>query len=115
MTRRLIVDEDAAEEADAQVRYYTERAGLHVALRFISEIEAVYVALAEGRVVGANYPRVRFRLPLKRVFLERFPFAVVFYMEAREGAGEGEGETEVHVVAVEALRRQPGYWRARLR
>jgi hypothetical protein len=33
--------------------------------------------------------------------------------DAAEGAGEGEAE--VHVVAVEALRRQPGYWRARLR
>lgn len=105
MTRRLVVDEEASEEADAQVRYYAERAGEHVALRFVAEVEAVYVALADGRIVGANYPRVRFRLPLKRVFLDRFPFAVVFYVE----------EDEVHVVAVEALRRSPGYWRARLR
>jgi len=87
------------------VRYYTERAGDHVALRFIAEIEAVYTGLIEGRLVGVNYPRVRFRIPLKRVFLDRFPFAVVFYVE----------EAEVHVVAVEALRKQPGYWRARLR
>jgi hypothetical protein len=38
-------------------------------------------------------------------FLDRFPFAVVFFIE---------GET-VHVVAVEALRKRPGYWRSRLR
>lgn len=55
--------------------------------------------------MGVSYPHVRFRLPLKRVFLDRFPFAVVFYVE----------EDNVHVVAVEALRRRPGYWRARLR
>lgn len=105
MTRRLVVDEDAAEEAEAQVRYYLDRAGAHVALRFIDEVEAVYVGLVEGRLVGASYPHVRFRLPLKRVFLDRFPLAVVFYIE----------EDEVHVVAVEALRKRPGYWRARLR
>lgn len=105
MTRRLIVDEEASEEAEEQTRYYAERAGEHVALRFAVEIEAIYVALAEGRRVGVSYPHVRFRLPLKRVFLDRFPFAVVFYVE----------EDNVHVVAVEALRRRPGYWRARLR
>ena len=102
---RLVVDEDASEEAEAQVRYYTERAGAHVALRFVAEIEAVYTGLSEGRFVGVNYPLVRFRIPLKRVFLDRFPFAVVFYVE----------EDFVHVVAVEALRKRPGYWRARLR
>jgi len=49
---------------------------------------------------------VRFlRLPIKRVFLDRFPFAVVFYVE----------DQTVHVVALEALRKRPGYWRARLR
>ncbi|HWU86287.1 MAG TPA: type II toxin-antitoxin system RelE/ParE family toxin [Kofleriaceae bacterium] len=105
MTRRVVIDDEASEEADEQVRYYAERAGTHVALRFIAEIEAVYRALAEGSVVGVSYPRVQFRLPLKRVFLDRFPFAVVFYVE----------EDDVHVVAVEALRKRPGYWRARLR
>jgi plasmid stabilization system protein ParE len=105
MTRLLVVDEEASEEAEAQVRYYAERAGVEVALRFAAEIEAVYRGLAESKLIGASYPRVRFRLPLKRVFLDRFPFAVVFYVE----------EDEVHVVAVEALRKRPGYWRGRLR
>ena len=31
MTRRLDVDEEAANEVDAQVQYYADRAGLHVA------------------------------------------------------------------------------------
>jgi len=52
-----------------------------------------------------NHPRVRFRLPIKRVFLDRFPFAVVFYVD----------DETVHVVALEALRRRPSDWRARLR
>lgn len=87
------------------MRYYAERAGVEVALRFVAEIEAVYRRLAESKLIGASYPRVRFRLPLKRVFLDRFPSAVVFYVE----------EDEVHIVAVEALRKRPGYWRGRLR
>jgi len=105
MIRELVVDEEAIEEAEAQTRYYLERAGTLVALRFAAEIEAIYRGLAEGRLVGVNHSRLRFRLPIKRVFLDRFPFAVVFYAEAQT----------VHVVALEALRKRPGYWRARLR
>ena len=105
MIRDLVVDEEAIEEAEAETRYYAERAGTLVALRFAAEIEAIYRGLADGRLVGVNHPRVRFRLPIKRVFLDRFPFAVVFYVE----------DETVHVVALEALRRRPSYWRARLR
>ena len=41
-----------------------------------------------------NHPRVTFRLPIKRVFLDRFPFAVVFYVE----------NDTVYVVALEETR-----------
>jgi plasmid stabilization system protein ParE len=105
MIRDLVVDEDAIEEAEAETRYYAERAGMLVALRFAAEIEAIYRGLADGRLVGVNHPRVRFRLPIKRVFLDRFPFAVVFYVD----------DETVHVIALEALRRRPSDWRARLR
>ena len=105
MNRRLDVDEEAAGEVDAQVQYYADRAGTHVALRFVSEIEAVYQGLVERQLVGVNHSRVEFRVPLKRVFLDRFPFAIVFYIE----------DETVHVVSLEALRSQPGYWRGRLR
>jgi plasmid stabilization system protein ParE len=105
MTRTLTVDEAAQEEAEAQAAYYLERAGSAIALAFVAELEAIYRGLAEARLVGVNHPRVKFRLPLKRAFMARFPFAVVFFIEA----------DVVRVVAVEALRRRPGYWRSRLR
>jgi plasmid stabilization system protein ParE len=105
MNRVVVVDEEAADEAEAQARYYAERAGEAVALRFVAELEAIYRGLAERRFVGVNHQRVRFRLPVKRVFLDRYPYAVVFYIE----------RDVVCVVAVEALSKQPGYWRARLR
>ena len=105
MTTTLVVDEHAAEEAEAQIRYYVEHAGPHIALRFAAEIEAIYQGLEEDRITGLNHPQAQFRLPIKRVLLDRFPFAVVFYVER---------ET-IYVVAIEALRRKPGYWVSRLR
>ena len=104
MSRTVVVDEAAVEEAEAQACYYRERAGEDVALRFAAEVDAIYTGLANQRFVGVNHPRVTFRVPLKRVFLDRFPFAVVYYVD---------GEM-VYVVALEALRKRPGYWRGRL-
>jgi plasmid stabilization system protein ParE len=105
MTRTPIVDDAAQEEAEAQAAYYVERAGTAMALAFVAELEAIYRGLAVGKFVGVNHPRIKFRMPVKRVFMDRFPFAVVFFVDG----------DNIHVVAVEALRRRPGYWRARLR
>lgn len=105
MTFSLAVAEAAAAELEEQGRYYVERAGARVALQFAVEVEAIFRGLVEGRVVGSPHPHVRFRVPVRRVFMHRFPFAVVFYVD----------DKLVQVVALEALRRRPGYWRARLR
>ena len=104
MIRTLVVDEEAAEEAEAQARYYTERGGESLSLRFVVELEAVYGGLSNGRLVGVNHPSVKFRQPVKRVFLDPFPFAVVFFIE----------NNVVTVVALEAFRKRPRYWRKRL-
>lgn len=104
MIRNLVVFEEAAQEAEVQAAYYRERAGAHVASHFATAVETAYRRLLEGRAVGTPHPFVRYRRPIKRLILERYPFAVVFYQE----------DAEVFVVAIEALRRRPGYWRARL-
>ena len=41
-------------------------------MRFAAEVEAILAGLTESRFVGVNHPRVTFRLPIKRVFLDRF-------------------------------------------
>ncbi len=101
MIRTLVIDEAAQEEADAQAAYYAEHAGGGVALRFVAKLEAIYRGLMEARFVGVNHPRVRFRVPVKRVFMDRFPFAVVFFVEdkrsmllrsRRSSAVRGTGE-----------------------
>jgi plasmid stabilization system protein ParE len=74
----LVVFEEAAEEVEAQLVYYREHAGENVALRLINAIEAAYDGLLEGRIVGVNHRRMKYRRPLKRVLLARFPFAVVY-------------------------------------
>ncbi len=57
-----MVDEEAADEADAQARFYAQRAGQPLSRRFVAEVEAVYRGLALGRFVGVNHPSVQFRL-----------------------------------------------------
>lgn len=42
MTRTLLVDEGALEETEAETRYYRERGGEALALRFAAEVEAIY-------------------------------------------------------------------------
>ena len=101
MIRALVVDEDATLEAEAQVRYYFEQAGPVLAQRFAAEVEAVFRGLLAGSLVGVNHPLVPFRVPLKRVLLDRFPFSVVFYLD----------NDVIHVVALEAHKRRPGYWK----
>jgi plasmid stabilization system protein ParE len=105
MNRTLVVFEEASQEVEEQAAYYREHAGVHVASRFATAVERAYRKLAEGRAIGVNHPFVRYRRPIKRLLLDQFPFAVVFYQD----------DAEVFVVAVEALRRRPGYWRERLR
>jgi plasmid stabilization system protein ParE len=53
MSRALVVDQEASEEAEAQARYYAERAGERVALRFVAELEAIYRGLSQGRFAGS--------------------------------------------------------------
>lgn len=105
MNRTLIIDDEAVEEGETQAQYYAEHAGEAISTQFVAELQAVIEGLVEGRLVGVNYSRASVTVPIKRVFLHSFPFSVVFSVES----------DVVTVVAVEALRRRPGYWRSRLR
>jgi hypothetical protein len=90
MTRKLEVDQEAAEESEAQTAYYLERAGSQVALRFVAEIEAIYRGLVDRRVVGVGYPQVQFRLAVKRVFLDKFPLCGRVLSRRRPGQRRGD-------------------------
>lgn len=48
MTRTVLIDDNAIEEAEAETRYYRERGGQPVALRFAAEVEEISPAASQG-------------------------------------------------------------------
>lgn len=102
--RHLIVEPEAEAELAEGMSWYEERQpGLGAAL--LGEVDEVLKGLERGVLVGVPVPHVRTTLPVRRVLLDRFPYAVVFL--------EHGGRT--HVLAVAHFKRRPGYWASRLR
>jgi plasmid stabilization system protein ParE len=101
--RALIVEPEAEDEIAAALDWYEEQqSGLGAAL--MVEIDTVMDALRESTVRGLGVPGVRHDLAVRRVLLERFPYAVIFI----------EQLDAVHVLALAHHKRRPGYWRERL-
>ena len=98
MTRELEYLEEALQEAEAAARWYAERS-VTAAAAFGSEIDA-----AESAIVRLPEAWPPFDHGTRRYLLQRFPFSVVYRVEARR----------VLIVAVAHARRRPGYWKSRL-
>jgi plasmid stabilization system protein ParE len=95
---RVSLVSPAEEELGEAVRFYEERrAGL--GLEFLDAYEATIARVRERpeawRVFSPGF---------RRCLFERFPFALIYRVT----------ESEIIVLAVMHLRREPGYWRARL-
>lgn len=102
--RRLIIEPEAEAELGEGMAWYEEQQpGLGAAL--LAEADEVLLGLERGELVSVPVPYVRTTLPVRRVFLARFPYAVVFL--------EHDGQT--HVLAFAHFKRRPGYWASRLR
>ncbi|MBI4701670.1 MAG: type II toxin-antitoxin system RelE/ParE family toxin [Deltaproteobacteria bacterium] len=100
----LSVEPEAEEELAEAVDWYEAREpGLGAAL--FAEVDAAVFGLRRRELPGVTVPHVRAELPVRRVLLARFPYAVVFL----------DASDELHVLAVAHHRRRPGYWRDRLR
>lgn len=67
--------------------------------RFVTAVEAAVARLS----ASPQTPR-KFEGEARKVRLERFPYAVIYQVEARH----------IHIIAVMHLHREPGYWRKRL-
>lgn len=98
MTRELEYLEDALQEAETAARWYAERS-VTAAAGFSDEIDA-----AESAIVRLPEAWPPFDHGTRRYLLHRFPFSVVYRVEARR----------ILIVAVAHARRRPGYWKARL-
>jgi plasmid stabilization system protein ParE len=95
---RVSLVSPAEEELGEAVRFYEERrAGL--GLEFLDAYEATIARVRERpeawRVFSPGF---------RRCLFERFPFALIYRVT----------ESEIIVLAVMHLRREPGYWRARM-
>jgi toxin ParE1/3/4 len=98
VARELEYLEEALEEAEAAARWYAERSAT-AAAAFTEEIDT-----AEAAIVGLPEAWPLFDHGTRRYLLRRFPFSVVYRIEARR----------ILIVAVAHARRRPGYWRSRL-
>ena len=102
--RQVRIHAAAAEEAaEAAAWYERERPGL--GMDFLRAVDAALDLLEAEVVPVVTVPGVAGKRGIKRLFLRRFPFAVV----VRESAAE------VVVIAFAHTARRPAYWRDRLR
>jgi toxin ParE1/3/4 len=101
--RALIVEPQAEQELGDAIRWYEDReAGLGAAL--ISELDATTGKLRRGELPPLVLPELGPNSQVRRVLLDRFPYAVVFV----------EHDDGIHVIAFAHHKRQPSYWRDRL-
>ena len=98
MARELEYLDEALEEAVAAARWDAERSAT-AAAAFSDEIDE-----AECAIVRLPDAWPRFDHRTRRYLLRRFPFSVVYRVEA----------ARVVIVAVAHGRRRPGYWKSRL-
>jgi len=92
----------AYEEMLEAARWYEKEAALGEP--YLAAVERAVRQLQE-RPVGLLVPGLDPKLRVRRVFVQTFPYAVVFV-----DAGD-----EFIIVAVMHLRRRPGYWKKRVR
>jgi hypothetical protein len=96
----VIFEDEARDELlAAAVWYDDEREGLGSEL--LDAVDAALVRIAEA---PSAFSRDPFDARARRALLSRFPYAVVFVVEA----------TDVRVVAFAHLKRLPGYWARRV-
>jgi len=98
VARELEYLDEALAEAIAAARWYAERSAT-AAAAFSSEIDE-----AESAIVRLPDAWPRFDHDTRRYLLRRFPFSVVYRVEA----------ARIVIVAVAHGRRRPGYWKSRV-
>jgi plasmid stabilization system protein ParE len=97
VARELEYLDEALQEAEAVARWYAERSAT-AATAFAAEIDE-----AESDILRLPEAWPAFHHGTRRYLLRRFPFSVVYRVEARR----------ILIVAVAHARRRPGYWQSR--
>lgn len=102
MTKPVIVDDDALRDLKRAARWY-DRQRLGLGDELVDVVERIFTTLPSGTL--HTLPGVTGDRRVRRVLVERFPYAVVFV----------ETDAALHVVAIAHFKRRPRYWRGRLR
>ncbi len=102
MRKLRIHDAATLEAAEAAAWYEWERTGLGV--EFERAIECALDALEQDVVPLTSMPGAAGQCGAKRLFLRRFPYAVIVR----------ESPAEILVVAFAHFAKRPGYWLGRL-
>ena len=103
MTKRWRIHEETLAEVDATVGWY-EKQRTALGIEFLAELRRTLAQLRAAPGVSTPDRAAPADAHVRRRRVRRFPYAIVF----------AETATEYVVVAVMHLRRQPGYWLARL-
>jgi len=97
--RDLVIEPEADDELAAALDWYeAQERGLGAAL--LADVDAIVSGLCAGELRGVGVPEVREDFAVRRVILDRFPYAVVFLDHAEV----------LHVLAFAHHKRRPGYW-----
>lgn len=88
-----------AEEEMTEASQFYEAASAGLGTDFLDDVQRVITAVCESPLLG-----VEVRGKLRRVLLHRFPFSIMYSVEA----------DAIVIVAVAHQRRRPNYWRSRI-
>ena len=102
--RRVVLESGAEAEIDRAIAWYEQQRAT-LALELAGEVRQVFEQLVRVPNKSLVVPGIDKELPVRRVLLRTFPYAVVI-VETRDA---------VHVVAFTHLKKKPNYWRKRLR
>lgn len=103
MTKPIRFAREARRELlEAGAWYQRHRRGLRDV--FLAAVEEALERVGRIGPHIARVPGVAPALPVRRVLVHRFPYAIVFI----------ELPTRIRVLAIAHQRRRPGYWRGRL-
>lgn len=94
---------EAAAEYQVAVNFYLDRASPLIAASFVAEVESSISKVLSNPDMWpvAEAPTIR------RYLIHRFPYALYYRWESHY--------SRVVIYAVMHLRREPGYWKARVR
>ncbi len=101
MTKPVLEFDDAAEAEFYDIVEYYKQFDRSLSNDFVQEFERTIQRLV--KFPGAGHPYLH---QTKRVFLNRFPYAIVYKIYRDES---------IIVFAIMHMKRKPGYWKKRLK